>query len=74
MIDQVMASTWKQAPKIQQFDLAHQNILFHFIQSASVDIYCQWVADGKQIPLEKIIELSNQLLCSGVDRFMLSQS
>lgn len=74
MIDQVMASTWKQASKIQQFDQAHQNILFRFIQSASVDIYCQWVADGKQISLEEIIELSNRLLCSGVEKFMLSQS
>ena len=70
MIDNVMASTWEKASLIRLLDEPKRNILLRFIQTVSVEIYCQWVADGKKIPLEQVIELSNQLLCSGVNRFV----
>lgn len=70
MIDNVMASTWEKASLIRLLDTPKRNILLRFIQTVSVEIYCQWVADGKKIPLEQVIELSNQLLCSGVNRFV----
>lgn len=70
MIHNVMASTWEKASLIRLLDKPKRNILLRFIQTASVEIYCQWVADGKKIPLEQVIELSNQLLCTGVDKFV----
>lgn len=70
MIDNVMASTWEKVSLIKLLDEPKRNILLRFIQTVSVEIYCQWVADGKKIPLEQVIELSNQLLCSGVNRFI----
>lgn len=70
MIDNVMASTWEKVSLIKLLDKPKRNILLRFIQTVSVEIYCQWVADGKKIPLEQVIELSNQLLCSGVNRFI----
>lgn len=70
MIENVMASTWEKASFMQRLDEPHRNILLRFIQTVSVEMYCQWVADGKQIPLEEIIEISNQLLCTGVNRFV----
>lgn len=70
MIGNVMASTWEKASLIQLLDAPRRNILLRFIQTASVEIYCQWVADGKKIPLDQIIEISNQLLCAGVNRFV----
>ena len=70
MINDVMSSTWEKAPAIMKLDEPHRNILLHFIETASVEIYCQWVKDGKKIPLEEIIALSNELLCSGVDKFI----
>ena len=30
---------------------AEQNIIFTFLCDASVDMFCKWVEDGKQIPL-----------------------
>lgn len=68
MIGTVMASTWGKAAFLQRLDEPHRNILLRFIQTVSLALYCQWVADGKKIPLEEMIELSNQLLCTGVDR------
>lgn len=70
MISRVMSSTWEKASIIQLLDEPHRNILLRFIQTVSVEIYCQWVSDGKTIPIEQVIEMSNQLLCSGVNKFI----
>lgn len=43
MIDRVMNSTWLKAPSIQKLDEVYRNILLRFIQTTSVEIYCQWV-------------------------------
>lgn len=70
MIDNVMNSTWRSSAWFQLLDRSKQNILLHFIQTSTVEMYCQWVADGKKIPLEEMIKISNQLLCSGVNGFV----
>ena len=70
MIDHVMSSTWEKASFVRLLDEPKRNILLRYIQTVSVEIYCQWVADGKKIPLEEVIELSNQLLCAGVNKFV----
>ena len=44
---------------------AEQNIIFTFLCDASVDMFCKWVEDGKQIPLERVIEMTSQLLMHG---------
>lgn len=70
MIGNVVDSTWKNSTWFQLLSGEKQNILLSFVQSASIEIYRQWVADGKKVPLEEIIEISNQLLCSGVNGFV----
>lgn len=70
MVNNVMSSTWGKSTWLQLLDTHKQNILLSFIQSASVEMYRRWVADGKKIPLEEIIEISNQLLCAGVNGFV----
>lgn len=74
MINNVMNSTWKNSTWFQLLDVSKQNILMHFIQTSSVEMYCQWIADGKKIPIEKMIKISNQLLCSGVNGFVESNA
>lgn len=74
MISNVMDSTWKSSAWFQFLEPSKQNILLHFIQTSSVEMYCQWVADGKKIPLEEMIKISNQLLCSGVNGFVESNA
>lgn len=70
MMANVMRSTWEQTTWLQSLEASKQNILLGFIVSASVEMYRHWVMDGKKIPLEEIIEMSNQLLCSGINGFV----
>ena len=67
MIGNVIHTTWEKSTWLQLLDPLKQNILLGFIQSAGVEMYRRWVVDGKKIPLEEIIEISNKLLCSGVN-------
>ncbi|MDK2979011.1 MAG: hypothetical protein PWP52_1725 [Bacteroidales bacterium] len=46
---------------------AEQNIVNTFTTQSSLDMYRQWVADGKKIPLDRLIELTGMLLSSGTD-------
>jgi len=47
-----------------------QNSVNIFTTQISLDMYRQWVADGKTIPLERLIELSGTLLSSGVEAIL----
>ena len=40
-----------------------------FVQFTIVELYKQWVADGKKPPVEEVIKLSNCLICQGIDGF-----
>ena len=42
-----------------------QNIVNTFTTQSSLDMYRQWVADGKKVSLERLIELSGKLLSTG---------
>ena len=70
MVNTVMSQTWGQSSWLRLLDPSMQDILLEFIQSSSIAIYRKWVADGKRISLNEIIEISNQLLCSGVNGFL----
>ncbi len=70
MINNVMNSTWKKTLHGFSFESSKQSILLHFIQTSTVEMYGQWIADGKKIPLEEMIKISNQLLCAGVNGFV----
>lgn len=70
MMNNVFDSTWGKSTWLQLLDPYKQNILLGFVQSASIEMYRQWVTDGKKIPLEEIIEMSNQLLYAGVNGFV----
>lgn len=69
MIDRVMDATWKKSKQFQSLDPMEQNLLVNYINTVSVGSYRQWVADGKRIPLEEIIELSSALMLGGVRKF-----
>ena len=59
----IMTETWKngrQSPYVQ-------NIIMTFVSQSTLEIYKQWVADGKKIPLEEIIKIATKLVCNGVN-------
>jgi len=43
-----------------------QNIINIFLTKSSNNMYRQWVTDGKKIPLDRIIELTGELLTRGI--------
>jgi AcrR family transcriptional regulator len=45
-----------------------QNVVNVFLTKSSNDMYRQWAADGKKIPLGRIIELTGELLTHGVEK------
>jgi AcrR family transcriptional regulator len=43
-----------------------ENIVAVFLVSSTVEIYRQWVADGRKIPIDELIKTASQLICHGV--------
>ena len=69
MIEQVMEATWAKSKAFKKLDVMKQRLVLDFINTTCVEAYRQWVAGGKQIPLDEMVELTNTLICGGTDRF-----
>ena len=65
----VMDATWGKSRAFQALRREEQNLVLAFINTFGVGCYRQWVADGKKVPLERVIELSGTLMCGGLERF-----
>ena len=70
MIDQVMQKSWAKSEKFKRLPPYEQRMLINFINITVIGIYRQWVAEGKQLPLEELIRLSNALVCKGTEGFL----
>ena len=69
MIDRVMHMLWNRSEKFRKLDVTTQNILMNFIQISNAEIYRQWVAEGKKMPIEELITMANTLICPGLEKF-----
>ena len=65
--NEIMSETWGADGKQRNVDPCVQNIIMTFVAQSTIEIYRQWIADGKRIPLEEIIALTSKLICSGVN-------
>ncbi len=43
-----------------------ENLIFAYYGANSTLLYRQWVADGKKLPLEDLIEIAVKLICNGM--------
>lgn len=43
-----------------------ENLVFAYYGANSSLLYRQWVLDGKQLPLEELIEIATKLICNGM--------
>lgn len=50
-----------------------QNMINTFLVVSSLELYRQWIVDGKKLPLEKVIELTGILLDEGISGFSAYQ-
>ncbi len=65
--NEIMSETWGADGKEKHVDPSVQNIIMTFVSQSAIEIYKQWAADGKKIPLENIIALTTKLICGGLD-------
>lgn len=47
-------------------DEASENIIFAYYGSITAVLYRQWVADGKKLSLDEVVELATKLICDGM--------
>ena len=66
MINRVTAETWEKSASFRKLDPFTQSVLLEHVNFINVNIYCKWIADGKRVPIEKLIALSDHLTCSGL--------
>lgn len=69
MVGQVMDQTWHQYDRIKTLDTYKRNLLTAYVNVTTIELYRQWVKDGKVIPLDEMIEIAIQLICHGVFGF-----
>ncbi len=43
-----------------------ENLVFAYFGANSTLLYRQWVADGKKLPLDELIEIATKLICNGM--------
>ncbi len=65
--ENIMKETWSLSENKAEIKHPIQNIIISFVSRSTIEIYKQWIADGKQIPLEQIIELTSKLVCNGIN-------
>ena len=63
----IMDQTWKNGAAASAENPYIQNILMTYTAQSTLEIYKQWVADGKKIPLEDIIKIATRLICNGLN-------
>ncbi len=52
---------------------SEDNLVFTFFSSNTALLYRQWVKDGKQLPLEDLIQTSTRLICNGLDAYVTEE-
>ncbi len=66
MINRVTSETWEKSASFRRLDPFTQSVLLEHVNFINVNIYCRWIADGKRVPVEDLIALSDQLTCNGL--------
>ena len=70
MLSEFVRRCWRRSAWFQNLSKERQNVLCAFLHSVGGALYRQWVADGKRLSLDEMVELSGELLCHGVQGFM----
>lgn len=50
-----------------------ENLVFAYYGANSTLLYRQWVADGKKLPLEDLIQIATKLICNGMSSVVTEQ-
>jgi len=69
MVANVNNAGWGKSKKYIALSGYEKKLLMGFVNNAVLTAYRQWVEDGKTMPLEDVIELTNRVVLGGVNGF-----
>ena len=69
MVESVNDAGWSKSKKYQKLSDYEKKLLMGFINNAVLTAYRLWVEDGKKMPLDEVIEVTNRMVLSGVKGF-----
>jgi len=69
MVGDVNGEGWGKSKKYQNLSEFEKKLLMGFINNAVLTAYRQWVEDGKETPLDEVIEMTNRIVLGGVNGF-----
>jgi len=69
MTDQVNDESWSRSKKYQKLGFYEKRLLMEFINNSVLTSYRLWVEDGKKMPLEDVIAITNRIVLGGVNGF-----
>ena len=69
MVESVNNAGWSRSEKYQSLSEYEKKLLMGFVNNAVLTAYRQWIEDGKQMPLEDVIEMTNRIVLGGVKGF-----
>lgn len=70
MIDQVMNHTWGASPEFNKMSAFEKKVLLAFVERTGLDVYIQWVKDGRKEKLDDVISYAAELMRGGVDKLL----
>lgn len=70
MIDQVMSHTWGSSSEFKKMSAFEKKVLLNFVEKTGLDIYIQWVKNGRQEKIEDVIAYAAALMRGGVDKLL----
>ena len=68
MVESVNDAGWGKSVKFQKLPDFEKKLLMTFINNAVLNAYRYWVEDGKKIPLDEVIAVTNRLVLGGVNK------
>ncbi len=69
MIAEVNDAGWGKSKKYQKLSDYEKKLLMGFVNNSVLTAYRQWIEDGKKLPIESVIELTNRIVLNGVNGF-----
>ena len=69
MVEEINDAGWGKSKKYQKLSDFEKKLLMGFINNTVLTAYRQWVEDGKKMPLEEVIEMTNRIVLGGVNGF-----
>ena len=69
MVESVNDAGWSKSKKYQKLSDYEKKLLMGLVNNSVLTAYRGWVEDGKKLPMEDVIEMTNRIVLGGVNGF-----